>query len=151
MPRHNEVRELPYAANKMFDLVADIESYPEFVPWCRAARIRSRRTTGSVAILVADLLVSIRVFRETLVTNVTLDQERNIILVDYVEGPLRNLHSEWRFCRLPDERSRIEYAVEFEFRSLVLTAFAEVFLDQAISSIVSAFERRADSIFGRAR
>ena len=143
MPRRSESREVPYTATQMFNLVADIESYPEFIPWCRAARIKSRSKTGPKEVLIADLLVSIRVFRETLVSKVTLEPEEQRILVRYVDGPLKRLQSEWRFFDLGNGRSRIEYDAEFEFRSRVLTAFAEAFIDHAVSAVVSAFETRA--------
>jgi len=90
-----------------------------------------------------DLLVSIRVFRETLVSKVTLEPDEKRILVRYVDGPLKRLQSEWRFFDLGNGRSRIEYDAEFEFRSRVLTAFAEAFIDHAVSAVVSAFETRA--------
>ena len=147
MHRHNEARELPYAADTMFGLVADIERYPEFIPWCRAARIRSRDPMGSGEVLTADLLVAIKGFRETLVSRVTLEPDEGRILVRYVDGPLKRLHSEWRFLDCGEGRSRVEYVSEFEFRSRFLTAFAGLFLDHAVSEIVAAFENRARTEF----
>ena len=147
MHRHKEARELPYAAGKMFELVADIERYPEFIPWCRAARIRSRNPAGSGEVLIADLVVAIKGFRETLVSRVTLERDKGRIDVRYVDGPLKRLHSEWRFLDRGENRSRVEYISEFEFRSRLLTAFAGVFIDHVVSEVVTAFETRARTKF----
>ena len=147
MHRHNEARELPYSAGRMFELVADIERYPEFIPWCRAARIRSRNPAGSGEVLIADLLVAISGFRETLVSKVNLEREEGRILVRYIDGPLKRLQSEWRFLDLGNGRSRVEYVSEFEFRSRFLTAFAGLFIDHAVSEVIAAFEARARTKF----
>ncbi len=147
MHRHNEAREVPYPAGKMFELVADIERYPEFVPWCKAARIRSRSPAGNGEVLIADLVVAIKGFRETLVSKVTLERDEGRIVVRYVDGPLKRLHSEWRFLDCGNDRSRIEYVSEFEFRYRFLTAFAGLFLDHAVSEVIAAFETRARSEF----
>ena len=147
MHRHEEARDLPYAAGKMFELVADIERYPEFIPWCRAARIRSRNPAEDGEVLIADLLVAIKGFRETLVSKVTLERDEGRIVVRYVEGPLKRLHSEWRFLDLGSGRSRVEYVSEFEFRSRILTAFAGLFIDHAVSEVIAAFETRARTKF----
>ena len=138
---------MPYAAGKMFELVADIERYPEFIPWCRAARIRSRSPAGNGEVLIADLVVAIKGFRETLVSKVTLKRDEGRIVVRYVDGPLKLMHSEWRFLDRGHNRSRVEYVSEFEFRSRFLTAFAGVFLDYAVSEVVAAFETRARTEF----
>ena len=147
MHRHHEAREVPYAAGKMFELVADIERYPEFIPWCKAARISSRSPVENGEVLIADLLVAIKGFRETLVSKVTLERDQGRIVVRYVDGPLKRLHSEWRFLDRGINRSRVEYVSEFEFRSRILTAFAGLFIDHAVSEVVAAFETRARAEF----
>ncbi len=99
-------------------------------------------------ILVADLVVSIKVFRETLVSRVTLDPDNSRITVRYIKGPLRKLNSEWRFTDLGSQRSRVEYDAEFEFKTRIMTVFAESLLDHVVSRIVNAFEEHARHKFG---
>ena len=148
MARHRETRTLPYSAEQMFSLVADIELYPEFIPWCRAVRVRSRTSTESGEVIDVDLVVSIKAFRETLVSRVTLAPADNFIAVRYLDGPLRRLDSEWKFHQLGNGGTLVEYEVEFEFKYRLMTAFAEKFIDQVSSRIVSAFENRSKAVFG---
>jgi len=148
MPAHHESRDVAFSAEELFELVADVESYHEFVPWCSAVRIRSRESRGQREVVVADMVVSIRAYSEKLVSHVTLDRDELRINVRYLEGPLRKLDCEWRFQPRGDGGCRVEYDVEFEFRNRLMTAFSGLFLDRAVTSIVSAFEKRANAILG---
>lgn len=142
MPTHAETRVLPYTPDQLFDLVADIERYPEFLPWCLAARIRSR----SEEIVVADLVIGFKMFRERFTSRVTLDRPGQIG-VEYVEGPLRYLNNEWRF--LPHSHGcELDFSVDFEFRSKVLQSVIGALFDQAFQRMVAAFEIRAEALYG---
>ena len=148
MPSHHEARDVKFTAGELFELVADVESYHEFVPWCTAVRVRSRTSSGQEEVVVADMVVSIRAYSEKLVSHVTLDRENLRINVRYLDGPLRKMDCEWRFRPLGQGGCRVEYDVEFEFRNRLMTAFSRLFLDRAVSSIVSAFEKRAAAVLG---
>jgi coenzyme Q-binding protein COQ10 len=146
MPTHAEQRVLPYTQQELFDLVADIERYPEFLPWCRGARIRERQPQ----LVVADLIIGFRVFRERFTSRVELNPPRRID-VTYAEGPFRYLSNYWIFETVPGG-CRIDFFVDFEFRSRVLQKVMEVLFGEAVRRMVSAFEARARALYGpRAR
>ena len=143
MPTHAEQRLLPYTPEQLFALVADIERYPEFLPWCVAARIRERRPSE----IVADLIIGFRVFRERFTSRVTLDPPHRID-VAYSEGPFRYLNNYWIFEPAPGG-CRIDFFVDFEFKSRVLQKVIEVLFGEAVRRMVAAFERRAEQLYGR--
>jgi coenzyme Q-binding protein COQ10 len=143
MPTHAEKRVMPYRAEQMFDLVADVERYPEFLPWCLAARVRERR--GEV--IVADLLIGFKMVRERFTSRVTLDRPRRID-VAYTEGPLRYLNNHWIFRDLPEGGCEIDFFVDFEFRSAILQKIIGVLFNEAVRRMVSAFETRARQLYG---
>jgi coenzyme Q-binding protein COQ10 len=141
MPTHAEKRILPYAPEQLFDLVADVERYPEFLPWCRAARIRRRE--GEV--IVADLVIGFRMIQERFTSRVRL-QRPDRIDVEYTHGPLRYLNNHWNF--LPHERGcMIDFYVDFEFRSKMLQRLIGALFNEAVRRMVSAFEARADALY----
>ena len=142
MPRHSETRALPYSAEQMFDLVADIGRYAEFLPWVQAARIIRR--DGSL--VTAELVVGFKMVRERFTSRVTLDRPQRIH-VDYVSGPLRYLKNDWTFRSTP-EGCEIDFTVDFEFRSFIFERLAGVFFGEAFRRMVSSFEARARSIYG---
>ena len=142
MPTHAEQRVLPYTPEQMFALVADIERYPEFLPWCVRARIRERRPD----LIVADLIIGFRVFRERFTSRVTLDPPRRID-VAYTEGPFRYLNNHWVFERVPGG-CRIDFFVDFEFRSALLQKIIGVLFNEAVRRMVGAFEKRARELYG---
>lgn len=148
MPRHDETRELPYTAQQMYELVADVSRYPEFLPWTAAARIRSREDRGDHAILLADLVISFKVFRETFGSRVVLWPGEGRIETAYIDGPFRHLESEWRFEDLGGGRSRIRFWVDFEFRNAILGRVIGAVFDEAMRRVVAAFERRARQLYG---
>jgi coenzyme Q-binding protein COQ10 len=143
MPTHAEKRILRYSPEQMFELVADVRRYPEFLPWCVGARVLSRSETE----LVADLTIGFRVFRETFRSQVTLERPHHIH-VRYLNGPFRYLNNHWRFAPHA-EGTELDFFVDFEFRSRLLQAVIGTVFNEAVRLMVRAFERRAMQLYGR--
>ncbi|MEZ5887408.1 MAG: type II toxin-antitoxin system RatA family toxin [Paracoccaceae bacterium] len=150
MPSHAEKRVLPWSADEMFALVADVARYPEFLPWTAAARIRAReaRPDGS-ELLEADLVISFKVFRERFGSRVLLVPAERRIETDYLDGPFRHLHSRWRFAPLESGGCEVDFSVDFEFRNAILQAVIGLVFDEAMRKVVRAFEARAEALYGR--
>ena len=148
MPVHRETRDLPYGADEMFALVADVERYPEFLPWTAAARIRSRRADGAAEVIEADLVISFKVFRERFGSRVRLDRAARMIDTEYLDGPFRYLKSRWSFAPLPDGGCHVDFFVDFEFRNRVLQGVIGIVFNEAMHRIVKAFEDRAKALYG---
>ena len=146
--KHSDERELPWTAEQMFDLVADIGAYPEFLPWCAAARIRDRHETETGTLIDADLVVAFKVFRERFGSRVLLDRETRTITTDYIDGPFKHLHSVWRFVDRADGGSGVAFSVDFEFRNFVLQKLIGLMFNEAMQRIVGAFEARARQLYG---
>ena len=144
MPTHAEQRVLPYRSEQLFDLVADIERYPEFLPWCVAARIR-KRTVDSIE---ADLVIGFKMIRERFTSRVKLDRQSMRIDVAYAEGPFRYLNNHWFFEPMPGSACRIDFYVDFEFRSPLLQRIIGVLFNEAVRRMVAAFESRAHALYG---
>jgi coenzyme Q-binding protein COQ10 len=142
MPTHAEERVLPYTPEQLFALVADIERYPEFLPWCVGARIKEREPD----LIVADLIIGFRMFRERFTSRVSLDPSRRID-VTYAEGPFRYLNNHWIFAAVPGG-CRISFFVDFEFKSRLLQRLIEVLFSEAVRRMVGAFENRARDLYG---
>lgn len=149
MPRHAESRVLPYTPGQMFDLVADVARYPEFLPWCAAARIRRTEPRGDHNVVDADLVISFKVFRESFLSRVTLWPEAMRIDTEYLEGPFRYLRSQWTFAEAP-EGVRVDFWVDFEFRNRILQSVIGLVFNEAMHRIVRAFEDRARQLYPRA-
>jgi coenzyme Q-binding protein COQ10 len=143
MPTHAEQRVLPYTPEQMYALVADIERYPEFLPWCVAARIRERRAD----FIDAELVIGFRMFRERFISHVRLKPPDRID-VAYAEGPFRYLNNHWKFEPMPGG-CRIDFFVDFEFKSRLLQKVIEVLFGEAVRRMVAAFEGRARQLYGR--
>jgi coenzyme Q-binding protein COQ10 len=142
MPTHAESKVIPYWPEQLFDLVADVGRYPQFLPWCVGARIRSSSETE----LVADLTIGFGPFRESFVSRVTLQRPERI-KVRYLNGPFRYLNNEWIFT--PDPRGcRVDFFVDFEFRSRILQAAIGVVYHEAVRRMVNAFTKRARDVYG---
>lgn len=141
--------DVPHKAHEMFDLVADIEKYPDFLPWCVALRIMRSDVTAGSGEMTADMIVAYKVFRERFRSRVRLDRARLAIDVDYMDGPFRTLKNSWRFADLPEGGSRVYFEIEFEFRNLVLQATARQVFDKAFARMSDAFVIRADEVYGR--
>lgn len=147
MPTHSETRKLPYTAQQMYDLVADVGSYPEFLPWTAAARIKSvtPRDDGAEEML-ADLVISFKVFRERFGSRVVLWPEARRIDTQYLDGPFKHMNSKWEFTDT-DSGCEVAFFVDFEFRNRILQKAAGLFFYEAMQRIVRAFEKRADDIY----
>jgi len=147
VPTHAEKKRLPYTPAEMFDLVADIETYPEFLPWCVGTRIRSR--DGNL--VVADMNIGYKMFRESFTSRVTLSKPDRID-VEYSDGPFKYLHNHWIFepdGPGNDQGTCIDFFVDFEFKSRILQAMIGVVFGEAVRIMVNAFERRAEVIYGK--
>lgn len=138
---------VPYSAEEMFDLVADIEAYPDFLPHCIGLRVTSRRMAEGSGELEADMIVAYGAFRERFRTRVDLDRPARRIDVDYVEGPFRRLATHWRFHDLP-EGSEVDFVIDFEFRSLILQAAAASVFERLFARMSDAFVKRAHKVYG---
>ena len=143
MPTHAEKKFLPYTPTELFDLVADMERYPEFLPWCVGTRIRSRE--GNV--VVSDMIIGYKAFRERFTSRVVLDRPTRID-VAYTEGPFKYLTNHWIF-RAEENGTTIDFFVDFEFRSRILQALIGVVFNEAVRIMVNAFERRAEVVYGK--
>jgi len=148
MPSHSEKRQMPYSAQQMYDLVADIGSYPQFLPWCTAARERKRTPDGANEIIEADLVISFKVFRERFGSRVTLRPMESRIDVEYLDGPFKFLVNHWHFSPLKNGGCEADFFVDFEFKSAILQKIIGVVFSQAMHRIVAAFESRADDLYG---
>lgn len=152
MPRHSENRHLPYEARQIWDLVAEVERYPEFLPWTAAARIRSRASLPDrgdrAEVMEADLVISFKVFRERFGSNVRLIPAESRIETDYLDGPFKYLHSFWQIDPDPAGGCNVRFEVDFEFRNRMLQAVIGVVFDEAMRRVVRAFERRAADLYG---
>ncbi len=147
MTTHTETRMLPYTAQQMYELVADVSEYPKFLPWCSAARILRRTNCGESDVMEAELVISFKAFREKFVSRVTLWPETGNIQTEYIDGPFRHMHSNWEFRDLEDG-CEVRFHVDFEFRNLILRSLIGLFFEDAMRRIVRAFERRADELYG---
>ncbi len=143
MPRHSETRYLPYSPEQMFDLVADVARYDEFLPWVVAVRVRS----SSEAETIADLVVGFNAFKERFSSRVT-KQRPERICVDYIEGPLKYLKNEWHFEPAPQGGTNVHFSVDFAFRSRIFEAIAGQMFDRALRRMTGAFETRAAALYG---
>ncbi|WP_372839077.1 type II toxin-antitoxin system RatA family toxin [Phaeovulum sp.] len=150
MPTHSEKRIMPYTAAEMYALVADVEHYPEFLPWNSAARIRSRQPLeGGKELQVIDLVISFKLFREKFGSRVVLDPALHRIDTEYLDGPFRYLKSWWHFSDREGGGCEVDFHVDFEFRNFVLQKVIGVVFDEAMRRIVRAFETRAEVLYPR--
>jgi len=148
MPQHHETRSLPFSAEQMFALVADVARYPEFLPWNAAARIRSREPVSGGEVMEADLVISFKVFREKFGSRVTLLPGQGRILTEYLDGPFKHLKSVWSFADRPEGGSTVSFDVDFEFRNPILAGVIGLVFNEAMHRIVAAFEARAVALYG---
>lgn len=143
MPQHSEKRTLPWTAAQMFDLVADVGRYGEFLPWVSAVRVRSNTETE----MVADLIVGFKGLRENFTSRV-IKVRSSRIAVDYVDGPLKFLHNEWLFEDGPEGGSTIDFMVDFAFKSRVFETLAGQVFERALKKMTDAFVARAEELYG---
>ncbi|MDA8747318.1 type II toxin-antitoxin system RatA family toxin [Litoreibacter sp.] len=147
MPSHSEIRTLPYTATQMYELVGDVARYPEFLPWTAAARIKSREQVDAEEIVIADLVISFKVFRERFSSKVTMVPKDQRIETEYLDGPFKYLHSTWKFVDV-EGGCDVNFFVEFEFKSRLLQGAAGMFFNEAMQRVVRAFEARAQALYG---
>lgn len=149
MPTHTERRVLPFMPQQLYDLVAGIDKYPEFLPWCVAARIASRTPQpDGREIVLADMVIGFKMFRERFTSRVTLEPARRIVDVAYVTGPMKHMQNRWAFVALPDGMTEVDFFVDFEFRNRLLQMTVELLFHEAVKRMVGAFETRARQLYG---
>ncbi|PZT87594.1 MAG: ubiquinone-binding protein [Citromicrobium sp.] len=144
MPGIRQTRRLPYSPEQMFDLVADVARYPEFLPWVIATRVRSDSETE----MVADMLVGFKAIREKFTSRVEKRRPTQVE-VFYVDGPLKDLDNNWQFRETEDGGCEIDFCVDFTFRNAIFEAMAGQYFDRAFRKMMEAFEKRADDLYGR--
>jgi coenzyme Q-binding protein COQ10 len=146
MPRHTEARNLPYTPEQLFDLVADVGRYQEFLPWVAATRIRSNSDT----MMIADLVVGFSALKETFTSRVTKERPSRIH-VEYVDGPLKYLHNSWKFQADGKGGSEVDFCVDFAFKNRIFESLAGQMFDRALRRMIGAFEQRAHQLYGGAQ
>ena len=151
MPQFSTKRRVRHSAAEMFDLVADGEKYPEFVPLCSALRVKSRTDKGEgITVLVADMTVAYKVIQQTFTSRVTLDRPNLKILVEYVDGPFKHMHNRWAFRPTGERTCEVEFFIDYEFASRTLGMLMGAMFDTAFRKFAAAFEQRARSDLRRA-
>lgn len=148
MPTHSETRIMPYTAQQMYALVADVAQYPKFLPWCAAARVRSVEDQPEGWVLMkADLVISFKVFRERFGSVINMHPAQHKLLIEYLDGPFKYMKSSWEFADV-DGGCEVKFFVDFEFKNAVLQGIIGVVFNEAMHRIVRAFERRAFELYG---
>jgi coenzyme Q-binding protein COQ10 len=147
MPQFETHHAVPHSSDQMFDLVADVERYPEFLPLCEALSIRSRKERDSKVLLIADMTVGYKAIRETFTTQVLLNRAERVIDVKYIDGPFKYLDNRWRFEDRPEGGSTIHFFIDYEFKSRILGALMGSMFDRAFRMFSEAFEKRAAKIY----
>jgi coenzyme Q-binding protein COQ10 len=150
MPQFSSKRRVQHSAEQMFDLVADVERYPEFVPLCQSLKVRQRtKRPDGTEIVVADMTVSFKLVRESFTSQVTLDRANLKILVEYLRGPFRNLENRWTFEPKSENVCEVGFYLAYEFKSRMLGLLMGSMFDAAFARFSAAFEQRADAIYGK--
>ncbi|TXH81799.1 MAG: type II toxin-antitoxin system RatA family toxin [Rhizobium sp.] len=147
MPQFETHRPVPHSPDQMFDLVADVERYPEFLPLCDALAVRSRKERDGKILLVADMTVGYKAIRETFTTQVLLNKAEHAIDVKYIDGPFKYLDNRWRFQPAENGGSVIDFFIDYEFKSRILGALMGSMFDRAFRMFTDAFETRANKIY----
>jgi coenzyme Q-binding protein COQ10 len=148
MPQFSTKRRVRHSAADMFNLVADVEHYPEFVPLCRSLRVRNRRRDAEGRdVIVADMTVAYKLVRETFTSRVTLDRPKLEILVEYLEGPFQKMNNRWSFRPAGEDTCDLEFFIIYEFRSRTLGLLMGAMFEAAFRRFSAAFERRADEVY----
>ncbi|WP_106754142.1 type II toxin-antitoxin system RatA family toxin [Pannonibacter carbonis] len=151
MPSFDTTRDVGHSADDMFNLVADVEKYPQFVPLCQNLVVRGRKELDAAReVLIADMTVAYKLFRETFTSKVTLDREKNEILVEYLDGPFRHLENRWSFAAVDDRRCKVKFFITYDFKSRTLASLMGAMFDMAFRKFAGAFEARADDVYGPA-
>ena len=152
MPSFTTKRRVRHAASDMFDLVADMEKYPAFVPLCRTLRVKSRTDKGEgVSVVIAQMTVAYKLIQQTFTTRDTLNRPKLQILIVYLDGPFSRLQNRWTFHPTGEQTCEVEFFIEYEFRSRTLAMLMGAMFDTAFHKFSAAFEKRADEVYGRKR
>jgi len=152
MPQFSSKRRVRHSAPQMFDLVADVERYPEFVPLCRSLKIRNRTPQADgTEIVVADMIVAFNLVRESFTSRVTLDRAGLKIFVEYLQGPFSNLENRWTFEPKSEVDCEVSFYLAYEFKSRMLAVLMGAMFDAAFQRFAAAFEKRADVVYGKPR
>jgi coenzyme Q-binding protein COQ10 len=149
MPQFSTTRRVQHSAADMFDLVADVERYPEFVPLCQALKVRKRTpASDGKEVIVADMTIAYKFIRERFTSRVTLERPNLEILVEYLEGPFQRMNNRWSFRPSGDRACDVEFFIIYEFRSRTLGLLMGAMFDAAFRRFATAFEKRADQVYG---
>ncbi|HEU5020135.1 MAG TPA: type II toxin-antitoxin system RatA family toxin [Pseudolabrys sp.] len=152
MPRFSTTRRVRHAASEMFDLVADVEKYPQFLPLCKAMRVRSRREQeDGTVVMVAEMTVAYKLVHQSFTSRATLDQQNLSIIVEYLDGPFKRMQNRWAFEAVGDDACDVEFFIDYEFKSRALSMLMGAMFDTAFRRFSAAFEQRADQVYGRRR
>jgi coenzyme Q-binding protein COQ10 len=150
VPSFSTKRRVRHDATQMFDLVADVEKYPQFVPLCQSLRVKSRTPKGEGGeVMVADMTIAYKLVRETFTSRVTLDRPNLTILVEYLSGPFSRMENRWVFRVVDDKSCDVEFFIDYEFKSRMLAMLMGAMFDAAFRRFAQAFEKRADEIYGK--
>ena len=131
-----------HPAKSIYEIVLDIEKYPEFIPWCSAVRIRSKTKKN----IIADLLVNYKYFQKTFTSDVRFDSNNLIINIIYIEGPLKNLQNQWKFEKVEDKKTKVHFKIKFKFKNVIYQKITELFFDLIENKMIQSFKKRADEI-----
>jgi coenzyme Q-binding protein COQ10 len=150
MPQFSTKRRVRHSAADMFDLVADMEKYPRFVPLCEAVRIKSRAAKGDgIAVVISDMTVAYKFIRQTYASRVTLDRPGLKIVVEYLDGPFSHMQNRWTFHPTGENTCDVEFYIDYEFKNRTLAMLMGAMFDAAFRKFSAAFEARADEVYGR--
>lgn len=148
MTTRRTTTDVPFSARQMYDLVANVERYPDFIPWCVALRVVERQGDDDAGVLIADMIVAYKVFRESFRSRVTLDPAAHAIDAEYLDGPFEKLRTRWRFADYAEGGSNIDFFIEFRFRNALLQTTAQVVFEKAFARMTDAFVARAFELYG---
>ena len=152
MPQFSTKRRVHHAATDMFALVADVDKYPQFVPLCADMKVKSRVEKGEgVTVMVAEMTVAYKIIRETFTSRATLDNRNLKILVEYLNGPFKRMQNRWTFHKVDGDSCDVEFFIDYEFRSRTFAMLMGAMFDAAFRRFASAFEQRADDVYGQPR
>lgn len=149
MPEFDTTRRVNHSAKNMFDLVADVQQYPKFVPLCRSLTVRRRDTLpDGREVLVAEMTVAYKFIRESFTSRVVLDRAKNVIDVTYLDGPFKEMHNRWTFTPVGEDQTDVHFHIAYEFKSRTLATLMGSVFDHAFRRFASAFEERANTVYG---
>ena len=150
MPQFSTKRRVRHSASDMFNLVADVSKYPDFVPLCDGMKVRSRtEKDDGVTVLVAEMTVAYKLIRQTFTSRATLDNPNAKILVEYLDGPFSRMQNRWAFHAKTETSCEVEFFIDYEFRSRTFAMLAGAVFDTVFRRMAAAFEKRADEVYGR--